>query len=179
MTTRSRFPRAWGAALVWAAVACSNAPQAPKNPPTTDRTTARDAVVPDAAPLLPRLDEIRGMPSPSGDVLWGVSIPAGCVAYKARRFRIHFKCYPSRGGLEQYFRYRFPAATIEVQGRAFRVDPGGTHGGYARVMPFVEGISQARMTVYRGNYIGTDPHAMELLRRISPSSRTSARSPER
>lgn len=119
-----------------------------------------------ARPVLLRVPDRPGpsVPIPSGDVLWGVSIPAGCIARKARRFRVEFTCQTGADAIRRFYRFRFPAAELQEEGRAFTVRPAVANSGYARVLGSRIRRFGTRLTVYRGGYGGRDPYAQRLVR---------------
>lgn len=163
---------AWVAALSYA---CGEAP-APQPAPeaTPDAEVVAPDDEPDAAPSEAFEDPLAGLPLPSSDVLWGVSIPVGCTPKAAQDDWIRFVCAPQLPLMERYYKVRFPLSKVTVKGNGVRIDPGTDLSGYARVRPLRRGPAATTLMVFRAGADAQSPVALRL-RRLIPASPSTPR----
>ncbi len=137
---------------------------APQPPPSVDAAARPSA--PDPATRLAQ--EEGDLPLPSGDVVWGISVPTGCTANEAYESWIGFACRPSVDVLGRYYRFRFPALRVEPDGEALVVRPDDARG-YARLQRVLRGGSRARLIIFRDRFPGDDEGARRLRDRLRPA----------
>lgn len=138
-----------------------------------DARAPRDAAPPPPSPdaeiVETYLDPLRGLPDTSGDTLWGISIPAGCLARASAVDWMRFECSHQLTLMRRYYEGRFPLMALSVKGNGFRAEPGIDGGGYAWIRPQRRGPIQSNLMIFRGG-ASADDETFQRLRALIPKA---------